>query len=165
MVASVTYKIKRKDNLRLVKNIVNEDEKVKVGILHNPAMAALGELQHNGGSGVYYYGPYKGESVSIPARPFIQAPVNNFAPDIIRRVLDDTDFSETGFKNAKERIGNWLKAKILEYFDNAELGKTLNPTANGDGGNSGRTIATKGFDHPLFDKGNLRNSISYEVGK
>ena len=165
MVFAVDYKIKSDNSgLKSIKQAL-KNKKIRVGILDNPKEAEIGFLQHFGGEGVYYYGPHEGETVDVPARPFIKAPVENYGKEIIERVFETTELSKEGLDLAYNRVGNWLKSKIQEYIENVELAKSLNPTANGDGGNSWRTIETKGFDHPLMDKGNLLSSIKYEVSK
>lgn len=170
MVFAVDCKIKSDNSeLQKIKQSL-KDKTIRVGILDNPKEAEIGFLQHFGSDGtgidgVYYYGPHKGETVEVPARPFIKVPIENYGKEIIERVFETTELNKDGLDLAYNRVGNWLKSKIQEYMENVELAKSLNPTANGDGGNSWRTIETKGFDHPLIDKGNLLSSIKYEVSK
>lgn len=128
---------------------------VEVGILNNPKEASIGQLQHFGGTGYYQYGVHEGEEVDIPPRPFISAPVEHFGKEIIKMAADEyLDFSEKGVKNTLNAIG---------YTMVEDIKKWINTNGTYPPPNSERTVETKGFNHPLVDKGNLRDSIEYEV--
>lgn len=129
---------------------------VEVGILHNPEEARIGALQHDGGVGYYQYGPYKGQAVDIPPRPFLWLGMEHYGKDILEdnaRIL--SEFTPKNAEEVLERIGDMAKEVIQAEIDDYARG----------GGNSPRTIETKGKDSPLIDKGNLRSSIEYEVIK
>ena len=129
---------------------------VEVGILHNAEEAEIAELQHNGGIGVYQYGPYEGEEVSVPPRPFLMRAMEHNGKEI----LEDNasllkNFNESEAKTVLNRVGDMSKFVVQKEIDYiASMG-----------GNSPRTIATKGKDSPLIDTGKMRASIEYEVMK
>lgn len=129
---------------------------VEVGILHNPEEARIGELQHNGGIGEYYYGIHEGETVEVPSRPFLREAMEFNGKEILESGLYMMkDFTESSADKALNRIGDEAKyvvQKQIDYYAQA-------------GGNSRRTIETKGKDSPLIDKGDMRASIEYEVIK
>ena len=130
---------------------------IEVGILNNPEEARIGELQHYGGTGVYQYGKYAGEKVDVPPRPFISAPVEHFGGEILSMsAKEHFDFTEKSAEKTLNVAGDTMVKDIQYWMDN---GSVYPPK------NSPRTIETKGFDHPLIDKGNLRDSIEYEVVK
>ena len=125
---------------------------VKVGILNDPQEAQIGFLQHYGGTGVYSYGKYEGQSVEIPPRPFLMEAIEHNGRELLRKAISKID----DFKNVDkvlDDLGTEAKEAVQNRIDEyAALG-----------GNSPRTIETKGKDSPLIDKGNLRASIEYEV--
>lgn len=130
---------------------------VDVGILNNSEEARIGELQHYGGTGVYQYGKYAGQEVDIPPRPFIAAPVEHFGGEILTKsAVEHFKFTEESAEKTLNVVGDTMVKDIQYWMDN---GSVYPPK------NSPRTIETKGFDHPLIDKGNLRDSIEYEVKK
>lgn len=129
---------------------------VEVGILHNPREAKIAELQHNGGIGTYYYGPFEGEEVSVPQRPFLREAMEFYGKEILEDGLSQMkDFTEESAEKTLNRVGDeskYIVQKQIDYYAQA-------------GGNSLRTIITKGKDSPLIDKGDMRASIEYEVIK
>lgn len=127
---------------------------VEVGILNNAEEAEIGKLQHFGGTGYYSYGPFKGQEVSVPPRPFLANAMNHYGKEILESESSKlSDFSEKTAKNILNRVGE--KSVFATQYVIDEYAS--------EGGNSMRTIITKGKDSPLIDKGNLRASIEYEV--
>lgn len=130
---------------------------IEVGILHNAEEAGIGRLQHYGGEGEYTYGKYKGQKVDIPPRPFISAPVEQFGGVILEQSAKrHFKFTEESAEKTLDVAGKTMAEDIKYWMDR----KGVYPPSNSE-----RTIETKGFDHPLIDKGNLRASIEYEVKK
>lgn len=127
---------------------------VKVGILNDAEEAQIGTLLHNGGTGEYTYGKYKGQKVDIPPRPFISAPAEHFADTILNAGAKSFNFTEKDADRILGAIGDSM-ATVMKNLMNSN--GTYPPP------NSPRTIETKGFDHPLIDTGKLRDSITYEV--
>lgn len=131
-------------------------KKVRVGILNNPEEAEIGALQHFGGTGVYQYGPYEGQAVQIPPRPFLANAIDHFGAEILKGEAQNIkDFSQSNAENVLNRIGDKSKFVVQGEIDSIARA----------GGNSPRTIETKGKDSPLIDRGNLRASIEYEVSE
>lgn len=129
---------------------------IEVGILHDAKEAAIGELQHNGGIGVYEYGLYEGEEVQIPPRPFLMRAMEHYGKDILDSEAQklekfDTQTADTILNRVGEKSVSVTQFVIDEFSRNRD--------------NSPRTVETKGKNTPLIDKGNLRASIEYEVKK
>ena len=131
-------------------------KKVEVGILHNPKEAAIGALQHDGGFGVYQYGPYEGEGVDIPPRPFLMNAMEHYGKEILETEAQKLEkFEISTAETILQRVGE--KAVFMTQFMIDEYSRVPD--------NSERTVITKGKNTPLIDKGNLRASIEYEVTK
>lgn len=129
---------------------------VEVGILNNPKEAAIGALQHDGGIGVYQYGPFEGEEVDVPPRPFLMSAIEHYGKDILTSEAKKLErFDEQTADAVLERVGE--KAVFTTQFVIDEYSRIPD--------NSDRTVITKGKNTPLIDKGNLRASIEYEVVK
>ncbi len=129
---------------------------VEVGILNNVKEAQIGALQHFGGVGEYSYGPYEGQKVRIPPRPFLASAMEHFGKEILESEIHNISFMDSSSaKDVLNRIGDKSKFVVQGEID----------AIASMGGNSPRTIETKGKDSPLIDKGNLRASIEYEVRK
>lgn len=129
---------------------------VEVGILHNPEEARIGALQHYGGIGYYQYGKYEGQAVEVPPRPFLLQAIEHYGKEILEQnTYIMKEFTTENAEKALNRVGDMAKAVIQAEIDDYARA----------GGNSRRTIETKGKDSPLIDKGDLRSSIEYEVIK
>lgn len=125
---------------------------VKVGILNDPAEAQIGFLQHYGGTGVYSYGKYEGQEVEVPARPFLSTAIEHNGRELLEKAISKLN----NFKSVDkvlDDLGSNAKQAVQNRIDEIAA----------QGGNSPRTIETKGKDSPLIDKGNLRASIEFEV--
>ena len=129
---------------------------VEVGILHNPEEARIGALQHYGGIGYYQYGKYEGQAVEVPPRPFLLQAIEHYGKEILEQnTYIMKEFTAENAEKALNRVGDMAKAVVQAEIDDYARA----------GGNSRRTIETKGKDSPLIDKGDLRSSIEYEVIK
>lgn len=129
---------------------------VEVGILHNPEEARIGALQHYGGIGYYQYGKYEGQAVEVPPRPFLLQAIEHYGKEILEQnTYIMKEFTTENAEKALNRVGDMAKAVVQAEIDDYARA----------GGNSRRTIETKGKDSPLIDKGDLRSSIEYEVIK
>ena len=131
-------------------------KRVEVGVLHNAEEAEIAELQHNGGIGVYQYGRYEGEEVAVPPRPFLMRAIEHYGKEILEENASLLkNFNESEAKTVLNRVGDMSKFVVQKEIDYiASMG-----------GNSPRTIETKGKDSPLIDTGKMRASIEYEVVK
>ena len=117
-------------------------------------------LNEFGGTGIYESGPYAGQTVIVPARSFVQAPVELNAEDIVSAGANEIDFGKKeGLFNALRKMGK----KAAEFQENAL-------ESNGEGipgwqkHNSPRTIETKdGLDKPLYTRHNTTFPIDYEL--
>lgn len=132
---------------------------VEVGILHNAEEARIGKLQHDGGVGYFYYGPFEGQPVGVPPRPFLAHAMEHNGKHILETSAENLkEFNEGSAKETLKEVGEMSVTFVKDTI--AHHSRELNPDAPY---NWGRTIITKGFDLPLNDKGNLRESIEYEV--
>lgn len=134
---------------------------VRSGVLEGDAETLQkAELNEGGGPWVYEYGPYAGEPVDVPARSFIHGGARLRLDSAFSRgekVLK-MDFTPNGVTKALEAMG----AELAEGQNNA-----LEYNGVGIEGwlphNEYRTVATKGFDRPLWSRRNKTFPISYKV--
>lgn len=134
-------------------------KKVEVGILHNAEEAKIASLQHYGGTGVYQYGPFKGQEVDVPPRPFLSHAMDFYGKGILKQ---EAQKLEKGFtaENAESILND--TGKTLMYATQ----ETIREYAGHQHEypyNSERTVETKGKDSPLIDTGKMLSSIEYEV--
>ena len=90
----------------------------------------------------------KNNSVTIPARPWLDVGVKSGASDyieVIQNYSDDLD-------NALEIIGQIAVGKVQMYMTD------LSTPANAD-----ITVSKKGSSNPLIDTGALRQSVTYTI--
>lgn len=118
-------------------------------------------LNEFGGVSTYDRGPYVGEEVRVPPRSFVASPAEHSASKAFERAsrMFSKGFTETHAEQAVEIIG--------EEISNAQRRAI---EMNGEGANPDwlkhnepRTIATKGFDKPLYTTNNETFPIDYEV--
>lgn len=119
--------------------------------------AILNEL---GGESEYEDGPYAGEKVLVPPRPFVSIPAENSLPDATKKM---GEVLAKGFK--KENITESL-AVVGHTISEAQK-KALETNGSNVPGwqkhNEPRTIATKGFDKPLWSRRGETFPIKFEV--
>lgn len=168
MVSTVTYRsrfdLSGLNKLKELFNYINS-KSAFVGVI-NESQEIVNEatLNHNGGMSVYRGGPYSGETVKVPPRRFVKGVTDNLSRvDKIKRA---------GYKAIK---GNLTKETIDTGLKSmAEEAKKLQESLLKNNGedlvgwqkhNEKRTIATKGFDKPLWTRRNTTFPISYEIGK
>ena len=135
-------------------------KKVEVGILHDAEEAQIAYKQHYGGVGVYYYGPYKGEKVGIPPRPFLAHAIETYGKDTLNEAAKgleikgfDSDTADLILNKVGERLKEATQLTIHEYAAHEHE----HPH------NNRKTIETKGKDSPLIDTGKMLMSVEYEV--
>lgn len=147
---------------KLVKELQEAARTVAVaGVIKGDADATeTAVLNEFGGTGIYKDGPYAGQSVQVPARSFVQAPVELNANEIISVGANEIDFDKKpNIVNALRKMGERaaeLQQRALE--------------SNGEGipgwqkHNSERTIETKnGIDRPLYTRVGTTFPIDYEL--
>lgn len=90
----------------------------------------------------------------MPPRPFLSAPIEHYGKEILESDLHLLkDFTKEEAKTILNRVGDKAKFVVQNEID----------AIAARGGNSPRTIETKGKDSPLIDTGKMRDSIEYEV--
>jgi len=91
----------------------------------------------------------------IPARPFLQPPVEEGAP-MYRRLaevmLPRVLSGEMEMRTLLEQMGNLAEGHVKQYITDLRVPK-----------NADSTIAKKGSDNPLVHDGHLRQSIRYVI--
>jgi len=145
-------------------NNLNEACKTVVvsGVINGDADATeAAELNEFGGTGIYKRGPYAGQTVKVPARPFVASAIEHHAGEIVRAAGEAIDLeNDPTLTNALHVMGK----KTAELQEN-----TLYSNGEGVPGwqkhNSPRTIETKGFDKPLFTELGGTFPIDYELQK
>ena len=119
--------------------------------------AILNEL---GGESQYEDGPYAGEKVLVPPRPFVSIPAERTAPEAIDKM---GEILANGF--TKENAIESLAVVGATIADAQKLALETNGS-NVPGWkqhNEPRTIATKGFDKPLWSRRGETFPIKFEV--
>jgi len=145
---------------RLLKELEEANNTVAVsGVINGDANATdAAILNEFGGKSIYTDDPYRGEEVIVPARSFVQKPIDINAQKIIDAGVDELDFKKGSFIKSLNKMGKMaseLQEKALE--------------TNGEGipdwqkHNSPRTIDIKGFDKPLYTRHNTTFPIDYEL--
>ena len=146
---------------KLMKQLQEATKTVAVsGVINgDPDATETAVLNEFGGVGIYKDGPYAGQSVQVPARSFVQAPVELNREEIIRAGANDIDFDKkVNITNALRKMGQ----KAAELQESAL-------ESNGEGipgwqkHNSPRTIETKGEDNPLHTRFGKTFPIDYEL--
>lgn len=119
-------------------------------------------LNEFGGETEYSSGPYAGEKVLVPPRSFVRAAAELKAPDAFKKATGflKQGFTEENAEKAIESLGNDIEEAQINALEN-----------NGSGipgwipHNEPRTVATKGFDKPLWSRRGTTFPITHEVVK
>ena len=136
---------------------------VAVGVLNGDKETRdKAEKNEIGGWDTYDRGPYEGEKVLVPPRPFIGSSIEHHAEEIRDVAGESLDFEkDPNLVHALTAVGKKVK-EIQEH--------TLE--SNGEGvpnwkkHNTTRTIETKnGLDKPLFTEAGTTFPIDYELQK
>jgi len=163
MVFTVTQNIKiDKSGFQALLRNLNEACKTVVvsGVIHGDAETTENAvLNEFGGTGIYKHGPYAGQTVEVPPRPFVTATIEHGAKEVIEVAKESLDLDkDPQLINALNAIGK--KSKELQE-------KPLETNGEGVAGwqkhNSRRTIETKGFDRPLYTQEGSTFPIDYEL--
>lgn len=117
-------------------------------------------LNEFGGTTTYSDGPFAGEEVQVPPRSFVRSPAELNAKEIFKKAEDvlKQGFTENNANEAIATLGHETAKKQRDALEN-----------NGSGipgwlqHNEERTIATKGFDKPLWSRRNETFPIDFEV--
>lgn len=133
-----------------------------LGVDHSVDVGVFKDAKTPDGESVAGYGAANEFGVvekKIPARSFIRMPLEEKQDEIAEYVDGHAqEHLEGGDVSAIfEDIGIAAQSKIQEAFDTEGFG-TWAPNADA-------TIARKGSDTPLIDKGLLRKAVTYEVDR
>lgn len=135
---------------------------VRSGVLNGDSETLKkAHLNEKGGLSVYDRGPYAGETVMVPPRSFVRAPAEHSAKDAFEKASKalSNGFTENNMNRAFDIIGKEISDAQRKAIE-----------TNGEGANPDwlkhnepRTVATKGFDKPLYTVNNETFPIDYEV--
>lgn len=174
MVFTVTLDFKDKINNSVLKEVEKSIKmlsgaKVYSGVIGEDERTTRMAYENEFGLGsVYDWGPFEGEPVQDPKRPFISAPIEKNA-EHIGSVLSswlnnsfNTKKIEQTLKKCGEMMSELQTTSILSRGSNIGGWNQFNGGRAGEN-NSGRTVGTKGFDFPLLDRHHNPFPIKYEV--
>lgn len=166
MVFTVETKLRTSLNglKKFLKNIEEADKLVVKSGVFGPDKKAVQIAKENeyGEIGIYERGPFAGQSVKRPARPFVRSAIEHHKREIIKAAGESLNLEkENGIVNALDAMGK----KTSELQE-----KTLYSNGEGVPGwqkyNSYRTIVTKGgLDKPLFREDGGTFEITYRIGR
>ena len=155
MVFAVNLEFKNKINDAVLKEVEKTakylaNSYVESGVIdEDERTSRMAHESEFGLSSIYDWGPFEGESVRDPARPFVSAPINQNErklKDLIAFFMMN-NFNTKGAKVALRECGEEMSRLQTEAIltNGASIG-------GWEENNSGRTVATKGFDGPLLDR-------------
>lgn len=156
MVSTVTYKIT--NNTNGIKDLLKACEvlkqKVRVGYFSGNKSLEKAVANHEGGVGQYADGDY----VDIPRRPFLSHAMDTYGEEIFKNVgaVLEEGFTE---KNAKEALKEAGKNGINITKFSIDTVKDWSRYPH----NSKKTISYKGFDQPLFETGEMKESVEFKI--
>lgn len=142
----VEKSIKMLSKASVISGVIDEDERTS-------RMAHENEF---GMPATFDYGPYKGETVFDPPRPFVDAPERTGTEEIknyIEFMSAGEKFSTKAIKDMLDGCGEIMSKQqkdMIEAWGDIE-------------DNSPRTVETKGFNRPLHDRNNKPFPIKYKV--
>lgn len=161
MVFAVNLQFKNKINENVLKGILKAAKMlngsyVESGVIDEDErtmhMAYLNEF---GGIGVYDKDPHKGEEVTVPPRPFVDAP-ERIGQEELKNFIEFMSFGKMNEKVIKDTLegcgeimANTQKERMEEWGDIKD--------------NSQRTVDIKGFNRPLHDSNNHAFPIKTRV--
>lgn len=118
-------------------------------------------LNEFGGTGIYRKGPYAGQTVEVPPRPFVSSTIEHHADEVIKVAQESLDLDkDPTLVKALNSVGK--KVKQLQEKPLKTNGEGLSDWQKH---NSPRTIETKGFDKPLYTEHGSTFPIDYELTK
>lgn len=134
---------------------------VRSGVFsEDPQVMEAAVLNELGGESEYEDGPFAGEKVLVPPRPFVSVPAERTAPVALEKMAKSLfeDFKKEKIRESLAGVGSMIAE---------EQRKALDTNGSNVPGwrqhNEPRTIATKGFDKPLWSRRHETFPIKYEV--
>lgn len=158
--------VKIRESNSSIKDILEALQYMKNNVVHSGVINAdeqtvdTAELNEFGGISHYTRGPYMGEEVRVPARPFVGKSVER-DKEKIKAVAAASFSSGITVENAKKAL------EAMGYVAATGQIKTLESNGEGISGwqkwQDFRTIATKGHARPLFTERMYTFPIDYEI--
>lgn len=140
-----------------------DESKIHSGVLdEDPQVQQKAFLNEYGGWSVYDSGPFMGERVLVPPRSFVRAAAEIEAPEAFakaKKILSN-GFTQGNAKVAIETVAIAISDAQKDALDNN--GSKIPGWIQH---NEPRTVATKGFDRPLWSRRDKTFPIDYEVVK
>lgn len=135
----------------------------RCGVLEGDAQT-IGEAYLNefGGETVYRDGPFAGEKVLVPPRSFVRYPAEHEAKKAFKKAKD---ILSNGLTRANAQIAIETVGQQIEEAQRKALETNGSNVPGWVKHNEPRTVATKGFDKPLWSRRNETFPISHEVVK
>jgi len=143
----------------LAKQLAEAQKQVAiVGVINADADATENAvLNEFGGVGIYKDGPYAGQSVQVPQRSFIQAPIELGKEEIVAAA--ENEIKELDLDSAIKKMAE--KAVELQEYALESNGEGIPGWQKHSGP---RTIETKGgMDQPLYTRHGTTFPIDYEI--
>lgn len=136
---------------------------VRSGVLGGDAQT-IGKafLNEYGGETVYDSGPFAGEKVLVPPRSFIRYPAEHTAKKAFKKAKD---ILSNGLTRANAQIAIEIVGQEIEEAQRKALDTNGSDVPGWVKHNDPRTVATKGFDRPLWSRRGETFPISHEVVK
>lgn len=161
MVFTVTLDFKDKINNSVLKEVEKSikmlsDAKVYSGVIgEDERTTRMAKESEFGLISVFDVGPYKGESVKDPSRPFVDAP-ERVGVDELKSFIEFMTFGGVTEKSVKDLLDGCGEIMSKQQKDMIEAWGNIKD-------NSERTVETKGDNHPLHDRSGQPFPIKYEV--
>ena len=134
---------------------------IKVGVLNaEPETIEAAVLNEFGGTATYNEEPFRGETVKVPARSFIQYPSEKAAEKAFKET--EKFFREGMNRESMDKLLDYI-GEMVENEQKKALETNGSNVPNWVKHNDPRTIAIKGFDRPLWSRRNETFPISREV--
>ena len=137
---------------KMMKRIFGKKPVVKVGIF-----GAKGDEPHEGSElTVLAIATFHEFGLGVPERSFIRAWCDSHQKDVEERLARDSQLAAKGeisWEQAMERLGLYIVGGIQEY-----IASNIPPPL------ADSTVKSKGSNVALINTGQLRSSVTYEVG-
>jgi hypothetical protein len=155
--SAVSLKLKggtqAKRYLEAIQQAVGGASGVRVGFLENATYPVTGTQAALHVAQVAFWNEFGAPGAGVPARPFFRGMIGNKLGDWGDRFGSHLKAADFDAPTAFEAMGTEIKDDLT------------NAIATWPGDNAPSTIAKKGFDHGLVDKGIMQRSTDYEVLK
>lgn len=142
---------------------VLENSVVRSGVLEGDnETISEAYLNEFGGETEYKDGPHAGEKVMVPPRSFVRYPAEHAASEAFNKAKD---ILANGINKANAQIAVEVVGQEIEKAQKEALETNGSNVPGWVKHNDPRTVATKGFDRPLWSRRGETFPIKHEVIK